>query len=119
MSALARLKQPSVRLRVATLSGVMVLGFAAVGVVFQAGRGEVERALAAQQTYSALAEQANGFRASADALKVTAREWTASRLGHQGQAFLDRHKALAAQLDAMGSAPGAEVIGPEVKELKQ
>src|SRR3712207_9418437 len=80
MAFLARLKQPSVRLRVATLSGVMVLGFAIIGAVFQTGRQEVEQALSAQQTYSALAEKANRFRGLADALKVTAGEWTASRL---------------------------------------
>ena len=31
------------RLRVATLSGVMVLGFAVIGAVFQTGRHEVDR----------------------------------------------------------------------------
>jgi methyl-accepting chemotaxis protein len=45
MAFLARLKQPSVRMRVATLSGVMVLGFAVIGAVFQTGRSEVEQAL--------------------------------------------------------------------------
>jgi methyl-accepting chemotaxis protein len=57
MSSLARLRRPSVRVRVATLSGVMVLGFAVIGAVFQTGRNEVEQALSAQQTYSALAEK--------------------------------------------------------------
>jgi methyl-accepting chemotaxis protein len=119
MGSLARLRRPSVRLRVATLSGVMVLGFAVIGAVFQTGRHEVDRALSAQQTYSALAEQANQFRGRADALKVTAGEWTSSRLGHHGQAFFDRHKALAAQLDEMGSASGADLIVPEIAALKQ
>ena len=43
MGSLARLRRPSVRLRVATLSGVMVLGFAVIGAVFQTGRHEVDR----------------------------------------------------------------------------
>ena len=107
MSSLARVRRPSVRVRVATLSGVMVLGFAVIGAVFQAGRSEVEEALSAQQTYSALAEKANQFRGGADALKVTAGEWTASRLGHHGQAFIDRHKTLVTQLDEMSAATGA------------
>lgn len=119
MAFLARLKQPSVRMRVATLSGVMVLGFAVIGAVFQTGRSEVEQALAAQQTYSALAEKANGFRGRADGLKVVAGEWTTSRLSHHGQAFMDQHKALAAQLDEMSAAPGASLIEPEVAALKQ
>ena len=119
MAFLARLKQPSVRMRVATLSGVMVLGFAVIGAVFQTGRSEVEQALAAQQTYSALAEKANGFRGRADALKVVAGEWTAGRLSHHGQAFLDQHKALADQLDEMGAAPGSSLIEPEIAALRQ
>ena len=119
MAFLARLKQPSVRMRVATLSGVMVLGFAVIGAVFQTGRSEVEQALAAQQTYSALAEKANGFRGRADGLKVVAGEWTTGRLSHHGQAFLEQHKALAAQLDEMSLAPGAALIEPEITALKQ
>ena len=119
MAFLARLKQPSVRMRVATLSGVMVLGFAVIGAVFQTGRSEVEQALSAQQTYSALAENANGFRGRADGLKVVAGEWTTGRLSHHGQAFLDQHKALAAQLDEMSAAPGAALIEPEIAALKQ
>ncbi|NBJ09290.1 methyl-accepting chemotaxis protein [Microvirga arsenatis] len=119
MASLARLKQPSVRVRVATLSGVMVLGFAVIGAVFQMGRQDVDRALSAQQTYSALAEKANAFRGQADALKVTAGEWTASRLSHHGQAFVDRHKAMAAELDAMGAASGARLVEPEIATLKQ
>ncbi len=119
MGFLARLKQPSVRMRVATLSGVMVLGFAVIGAVFQTGRSEVEQALSAQQTYSALAEKANGFRGRADGLKVVAGEWTTSRLSHHGQAFLDQHKALVVQLDEMSAAPGASLIEPEVAALKQ
>ncbi|WP_262029657.1 methyl-accepting chemotaxis protein [Microvirga sp. Mcv34] len=119
MSSLARLRRPSVRVRVATLSGVMVLGFAVIGAVFQAGRHEVEQALSAQQTFSALAEKANLFRGRADALKVTAGEWTASRLGHHGQAFMDQHKALASQLDDMSAAAGASLIEPEIDALKQ
>ncbi|WP_162820205.1 methyl-accepting chemotaxis protein [Microvirga calopogonii] len=119
MSSLARLRRPSVRVRVATLSGVMVLGFAVIGAVFQAGRHEVDQALSAQQTYSALAEKANQFRGRADALKVTAGEWTASRLGHHGQAFMDQHKVLAGQLDEMSAAPGAGLIEPEIEALKQ
>src|SRR3712207_9206914 len=90
MAFLARLKQPSVRMRVATLSGVMVLGFAVIGAVFQTGRSEVEQALLAQQTYSALADKANGFRGRADGLKVVAGEWTTSRLSHHGQAFIEQ-----------------------------
>jgi methyl-accepting chemotaxis protein len=119
MASLARFKQPSVRLRVAALSGVMVLGFAIIGAVFQTGRQEVEQALSAQQTYSALAEKANRFRGLADALKVTAGEWTGSRLSHHGQAFIDQHKALALQLDEMTAAPGAGLIEPEVTALGQ
>ncbi|QRM29531.1 methyl-accepting chemotaxis protein [Microvirga sp. VF16] len=119
MSSLARVRRPSVRVRVATLSGVMVLGFAVIGAVFQTGRNEVEQALSAQQTYSALAEKANRFRGQADALKVTAGEWTASRLGHHGQAFIDRHKTLVTQLDEMSAATGAGLIEPEVSALKQ
>ncbi len=119
MAFLARLKQPSVRMRVATLSGVMVLGFAVIGAVFQMGRSEVEQALLAQQTYSALAEKANGFRGRADGLKVVAGEWTTSRLSHHGQSFMDQHKALAAQLDEMSAAPGSGLIEPEVTALKQ
>jgi methyl-accepting chemotaxis protein len=119
MSSLARVRRPSVRVRVATLSGVMVLGFAVIGAVFQTGRNEVEQALSAQQTYSALAEKANQFRGRADALKVTAGEWTASRLSHHGQAFIDQHKALAAQLDEMSTSTGAGLIEPEVTALKQ
>jgi methyl-accepting chemotaxis protein len=105
--------------RVAALSGVMVLGFGIIGVVFQTGRSDVERALADQQTYAALAERAYQFRGRADALKVTAREWTATRLGHLAQAFTEQHDALAAQLDGMKSAPGSSLIGPELKELAQ
>lgn len=119
MAFVARWKLPSVRARVAALSGVMVLGFAVIGAVFQAGRSEVEQALAAQQTYSALAEQAYQFRGRADALKVTAGEWTASRLAHHGQAFIDRHKALIEQLEAMSAASGARLIEPEIAALKQ
>jgi len=119
MSSLSGLRWPSVRVRVAALSGVMVLGFVVIGAVFQGGRSEVEQALAREQTYSALAEKAYQFRNRADALKVTSREWTASRLSHHGQAFTDQHKALAAQLDEMETAPGAALIAPEVKELKQ
>ncbi len=119
MSVLGRLRWPSVRVRVATLSGVMVLGFAVIGAVFQAGRSEIEGALGAQQTYWTLAEKAYQFRGRADALKVVAREWTATRLQHHGQAFLDQHKLLAAQLDAMNAAPGAALIEPELKELRQ
>ncbi len=119
MLSLARLRRPSVRVRVAALSGVMVLGFAVIGAVFQTGRSEVDRALSAQQTYSALAEKAYQFRVRADALKVTAGEWTASRLGHYGQAFIDQHKTLAAQLDEMSTASGAGLIEPEVAVLKQ
>ncbi|MBD2747500.1 HAMP domain-containing protein [Microvirga sp. BT688] len=119
MAFLARLKQPSVRMRVATLSGVMVLGFAVIGAVFQTGRSEVEQALSAQQTYSALAEKANGFRGRADGLKVVAGEWTTSRLSHHGQAFIEQHKALAAQLDEMSAAPGSSLIEPEIAALKQ
>jgi methyl-accepting chemotaxis protein len=118
MAFLARLKQPSVRMRVATLSGVMVLGFAVIGAVFQTGRSEVEQALAAQQTYSALAEKANGFRGRADGLKVVAGEWTTGRLSHHGQAFLDQHKALTAQLDEMGASPGSGLIEPEIAALR-
>jgi methyl-accepting chemotaxis protein len=119
MAFLARLKQPSVRMRVATLSGVMVLGFAVIGAVFQTGRSEVEQALSAQQTYSALAEKANQFRGRADGLKVTAGEWTAGRLSHHGQAFMDQHKALSAQLDEMSTAAGAALIEPEIATLRQ
>jgi methyl-accepting chemotaxis protein len=97
----------------------MVLGFAVIGAVFQTGRNEVEQALSAQQTYSALAEKANQFRGRADALKVTAGEWTASRLSHHGQAFIDQHKSLAAQLDEMSTSTGAGLIEPEVTALKQ
>jgi methyl-accepting chemotaxis protein len=97
----------------------MVLGFAVIGAVFQTGRNEVDQALSAQQTYSALAEKANQFRGRADALKVKAGEWTASRLSHDGQAFIDQQKALATQLDDMSTATGAGLIEPEIKALKQ
>ncbi|GEO16776.1 HAMP domain-containing protein [Microvirga aerophila] len=117
MSFFARLRWPSVRVRVAALSGVMVLGFAVIGGVFHAGRGDVERALDTQQIYNALAEKAYQFRVQADALKVTAREWTASRLAHHGQAFMDQHRALAAQLDQMNAAPGADLIAADIKAL--
>ncbi|MBO1905731.1 HAMP domain-containing protein [Microvirga sp. 3-52] len=119
MSSLARVRRPSVRVRVATLSGVMVLGFAVIGAVFQTGRNEVDQALSAQQTYSALAEKANQFRGRADALKVKAGEWTASRLSHHGQAFIDQQKALATQLDDMSTATGAGLIEPEITALRQ
>jgi methyl-accepting chemotaxis protein len=119
MSSLARLRWPSVRVRVAALSGVLVLGFGVVGAVFHAGRGELEQALEVQQTHAALAEKAYQFRVRADALKVTAREWTATRLGHHGQAFMEQQRALAAQLDEMNAAPGAALIEPELKELAQ
>ncbi|WP_047188038.1 methyl-accepting chemotaxis protein [Microvirga vignae] len=96
----------------------MVVGFAVIGAVFQTGRSEVEAALETQQTYFALAEKAYQFRGRADALKAVALEWTATRQGHHGQAFFDQHKALAAQLDEMSSAPGAILIEAEVKELR-
>ena len=47
MSSLARVRRPSVRVRVATLSGVMVLGFAVIGAVFQAtARSNLDSSLA-------------------------------------------------------------------------
>jgi len=119
MLSRAGLRWPSVRVRVATLSGVMVVGFAVIGAVFQTGRNEVESALRTQQTYFTLAEEAYQFRGRADGLKAVALEWTATRQGHHGQAFFDRHKALIGQLDEMGSAPGAALIEQEVTELKQ
>lgn len=119
MKVLARLRWPSVRVRVAALSVVMILGFGIVGAVFQRGRGDVEQALDSQQTYSALADNAYQFRVRADALKVTAREWTSSRLGHLSQAFSDQHNALVEQLVAMNAARGAALVGPEVAELVQ
>ncbi|MFC4172806.1 methyl-accepting chemotaxis protein [Microvirga sp. GCM10011540] len=119
MSSLARLRWPSVRVRVAALSGVMVLGFGIIGAVFQTGRSEVEQALEGQQTYAALAEKAYQFRGRADALKVTAREWTATRLGHLAQAFTEQHGALVSRLDEIKAAPGADLIEPEVQELAQ
>ncbi|MBZ6076145.1 methyl-accepting chemotaxis protein [Microvirga puerhi] len=119
MAFLARLRWPSVRVRVAVLSVVMILGFGTVAVMFQGGRAGVDRALEAQQTYSALADKAYQFRVRADALKVTAREWTASRLGHLSQAFSDQHSALVEQLVAMNAARGAVLVGPEVAELVQ
>ncbi|MCB8820469.1 methyl-accepting chemotaxis protein [Microvirga rosea] len=119
MALLARFRWPSVRVRVAALSAVMILGFGTVAVVFQGGRSGVERALDSQQTYSALADKAYQFRVRADALKVTAREWTASRLGHLSQAFSDQHNALVEQLVAMNAARGAALVGPEVAELVQ
>lgn len=117
--SLVRLRWPSVRVRVAALSGVMILGFGIIGVVFQTGRSDVEQALADQQTYAALAEKAYQFRGGADALKVTAREWTATRLGHLAQAFTDQHKALLAQLDGMKTASGATLIAAELNDLSQ
>ncbi|QFU15687.1 methyl-accepting chemotaxis protein [Microvirga thermotolerans] len=119
MAFLARLRWPSVRVRVAALSVVMVLGFGTVAAVFQNGRSSVDRALEAQQTYAALADKAYQFRVKADALKVTAREWTSSRLGHLSQAFMNQHAALVEQLVAMNAAPGAALVGPEVAELVQ
>jgi methyl-accepting chemotaxis protein len=106
-------------MRVAALSAVMVLGFATIGAVFQAGRSDVEGALADQQTYSALADRTALVRNRIDALKVTARDWTASRLAHHGQSLADQHAALKAQLDGMESAPGARLIAPEIGELKE
>lgn len=115
---LAGLRWPSVRVRVAALSGVMVVGFAVIGAVFQTGRVEVEAALETQQTYFALAEKAYQFRGRTDGLRDIALEWTATRQGHHGQAFFEQHNALAAQLQEIGSAPGAALIEAEVKELK-
>nr|WP_230533414.1 methyl-accepting chemotaxis protein [Microvirga roseola] len=114
-----RLRLPSVRMRVAALSGVMVLGFAVIGAVFQTGRSEVEQALELQQAYSALAENAYRFRNQADALKITAREWTSARLDHHGQAFIEKHRSLTAQLDAMKTTPVAALITPEIEQLQQ
>ncbi|MCG7392865.1 methyl-accepting chemotaxis protein [Microvirga sp. ACRRW] len=119
MPTRAGLRWPSVRVRVAALSGIMVVGFAVIGAVFQAGRSEVESALETQQTYFALSDKAYQFRGRADSLKAVALEWTATRQGHHGQAFFDQHKALAAQLQEIGSAPGASLIEAEVKELQQ
>ncbi|WP_162559427.1 methyl-accepting chemotaxis protein [Microvirga sp. 17 mud 1-3] len=119
MRLFARLRWPSVRVRVAALSVVMIAGFGIVAAVFQNGRLEVERALEAQQTYGALADKAYQFRVRADALKVTAREWTSSRLGHLSQAFSDQHNALVEQLVAMNAAPGAALVGAEVADLVQ
>ncbi|MEZ0172599.1 methyl-accepting chemotaxis protein [Microvirga sp. TS319] len=115
----AGLRWPSVRVRVATLSGVMVVGFAVIGAVFQIGRSEVERALETQQTYFSLAEKAYQFRGRADALKAVAQDWIATRQGHHGQAFFEQQKALSAELAAMGTAPGAALIADEIKELGQ
>jgi methyl-accepting chemotaxis protein len=115
----AGLRWPSVRVRVAALSGIMVVGFGVIGAVFQTGRNEVESALHTEQTYFSLAEKAYQFRNRADALKAVALEWTSTRQGHHGQAFFDQHKALASQLEEMGSAPGAALIEAEVAELKQ
>ncbi|SCY48354.1 methyl-accepting chemotaxis protein [Microvirga guangxiensis] len=114
----AGLRWPSVRVRVAALSGIMVVGFAVIGAVFQMGRSEVENALETQQTYFALSDKAYQFRGRADALKAIALEWTATRQGHHGQAFLDQHKALAAQLQEIAAAPGAALIEAELKELQ-
>lgn len=117
MSSLTRVRWPSVRVRVAALSGVMVLGFGITGAVFQASRSEVEQALEVQQTYAALADKAYLFRGRADSLKVTAREWTARRLGHLSQSFNEQHGALSVQLNEMKAASGAALIEPELKEL--
>lgn len=119
MASVAGLRWPSVRVRVAALSGVMVVGFAVIAGVFQTGRSDVETALQTQQTYFVLAEKAYQFRGRADGLKATALEWTATRQAHHGQAFIDRHQALAAQLDQMAVAPGAALIEAEIKELKE
>ncbi|WP_243369287.1 methyl-accepting chemotaxis protein [Microvirga solisilvae] len=118
MASLSGLRWPSVRVRVAALSGIMGIGFAVIAGVFQTGRGEVEGALHTQQIYFNLAEKAYQFRGRADALKAVTLEWTSTRQGHHGQAFLDQQKALAAQLDEIASAPGAALIEAEVKELK-
>ncbi len=115
----AGLRWPSVRVRVATLSGVMVMGFAVIGAVFQIGRGEVENALQTQRIYFVLAEKAYQFRGRVDALKAVTQDWVATRQGHHGQAFLAQHKALAAELDGMGAASGAALIRDEIQDLQQ
>ncbi len=115
----AGLRWPSVRVRVATLSGVMVVGFAVIGAVFQTGRNEVETALHTQQTYSSLAEKAYRFRSRVDALKAVAQDWIGTRQAHHGQAFFDRYKALTAELEEMSAASGAALIDREVLELRE
>jgi len=115
----AGLRWPSVRVRVATLSGVMVLGFAVIGAVFQLGRGEVDEALHTQQTYFELAEKAYQFRSQVEGLKAVAQDWIATRQGHHGQAFFEQHKVLAAQLAEMGATAGAALIAGEIEELQQ
>ena len=118
MSPRARFRLPSVRVRVAALSGVMVIGFSIIGTVLYLGRMEVEHALRSQQTYSLLAAEANRFRTLADDLKVTAYEWTGSRLAHHGEAFKERHRGLVAQLVRMETAEGAVIVSKEVSDLK-
>nr|WP_246215814.1 HAMP domain-containing methyl-accepting chemotaxis protein [Microvirga makkahensis] len=101
------------------MSGVMVVGFAVIGAVFETGRNEVEAALHTQQTYSALAEKAYRFRSQVDALKAVAQDWIVTRQAHHGQAFFERHKALTAGLEEMSAAPGAALIDGEVRELQE
>jgi len=115
----AGLRWPSVRVRVATLSGVMVVGFAMIGAVFQTGRNEVETALHTQQTYSVLAEKTYRFRSRVDALKAVAQDWIGTRQAHHGQSFFDQHQALTAMLEEMSGASGAALIDEEVRELRE
>jgi len=119
MALLTRLRHPSVRTRVAALSGVLVVGFGIIGAFFQIGRSEVGEALRAQQTFTALASEAHQFRVLADSLKLAAHEWTATRLGHHGEAFRDGHRSLLGQIAKMENSAGTVGAAKEVAELRQ
>jgi len=119
MSSNVVVRSPSVRLRIAALSGVMVLGFAVNGAVFHVGRTEVDQALATQQTYASLASEAHRFRTQADQLKMTSMEWTASRLGHHAQSFKDRHRDLVVQVVKMETSDGSVGVSQQVADLKK
>ena len=91
MASLARLRRPSVRCA-SHVERRDALGLrSSARCSRQAARGGTGPVGAAD--LFRLAEKANQFRGRADALKVMAGEWTPSRLGHHGQAFMDQHKA--------------------------
>jgi methyl-accepting chemotaxis protein len=107
----------SVRTRIALISVILVIGFSAVAYISYSGRNDVAQALARQQTYAALAERVHGFRASADAMRFSAREWSATRLGHHAQNFTEQRRTLDRQLAEIATAPGVELISDEIRQL--
>ncbi|MGY2052904.1 methyl-accepting chemotaxis protein [Methylobacterium sp. JK268] len=115
---------PSVRMRVALISAVLVLGFAAVGAMSAAGRTEVERTLAGQQRFAAFGDRAVQVRAAVDALRVAARDWISGRLPHQakqydaaGAALAEAHRALAEAGDAAAGADEIAALDGRVRAL--